>query len=631
MNSPGRASSADRWRLRLATALIVVPFIALIGLQGYQAVNQAPRAALRQRLVSHSIEVILTAQSLRSALQDAERGQRGYLLTGQPEYLAPYRAAIHEVAPLLRRLEDLTAGDPGQQRQIAGLSRPIRAELAELQRTVDTYRKEGFAAARDIVATNAGLDAMQSIQVGIDEVIAAESRQRAGRLAALIVQEHEAERTAVASAILVLVLMLSGLILALLSFRHGRHLQRQIQRQAESAARVNRQLEERNVELARAGELAREAKEEARRAERAKGRFLATASHDLRQPLQAISLLNGTLQRLVQDPQISEALRQQSGAIAGMSKLLNALLDISKLEAGVIEPEPKTFAVAGVIATMEREFRGIARNKGLELRVASCEACVRTDPALLEQILRNLVSNAIKYTSTGWVRLQAVADPPWVDFEVADTGIGIPADQLRLIGEEFYQIGVPSNSAREGYGLGLSIVRRLVKLLGIDLHISSQPRKGSVFSLRLRQSSDAPVLERPPPAVAGDLDRRSTGASILLVEDDPDVRNATRMLLRTEGYEVATAASVAEALQRLRESRRTDLLVTDFHLAAGETGVQVIARLRAELGAPLKAVLITGDTSSAVQEIAHDPILRIVSKPIQAETFLELLRDLLAA
>ncbi|HET9106806.1 MAG TPA: CHASE3 domain-containing protein [Steroidobacteraceae bacterium] len=629
--APSLSSAADRWRLWPAMALIIVPFLGLIGLQAYQVLSQSPRTALTEHLVSHNIEVILTSQSLRSAIQNAERGQRGYLITGETAYLAPYDSAILSVPPLLQRLEDLTASDPEQQRQIAVLVPQIDAKLAEIRNTIHVYRTAGFAAARRIVESNAGLTTMQSIEFEIDRMIVTETRHRSQRLAALAAQEHRVARTAIASALLVLLLMLSGLILTVLTFRRGRRLQQEIQRRAEEAARANSQLEERNMELARAGELARGAKEEARRAEQAKGRFLATASHDLRQPLQAVSLLNGTLRRMVKDPDVNEALRQQDEAIGVMSKLLNALLDISKLEAGVIEPQPRTIPVSQVLAAMELEFRSIAGNKGLDLQVVSCEACVRTDPGLLEQILRNLVSNAIKYTQSGSVRLCALADPPWVSIEISDTGIGIPADQLQLIGEEFYQIGVPSNSTRQGYGLGLSIVRRLIKLLALELRVTSEPGKGSTFSVRLQQTAAAPAQERPQAGPVVTREEPDVEASILLVEDDPDVRNATRMLLRTEGYQIKTAASVAEAVQSLRDERRTDLLVTDFHLAGGETGVQVISRLREELGATLKAILITGDTSSAVKELAHDPNLRILSKPVQAEAFLELVRNLLAA
>ena len=188
---------------------------------------------------------------------------------------------------------------------------------------------------------------------------------------------------------------------------------------------------------------------------------------------------------------IADALRQQDEAIGSISRLLNALLDISKLEAGAIIPQPGIFPVSQLLGRLKREFRGIASGKGLELEVKTCDALVCTDPALLEQTLRNLVSNAIKYTHEGSVRLHAVETPPWIDIEVIDTGVGIAADQLQLIGEEFYQIGVPSNSTREGYGLGLSIVRRIIKLLALQLQVRSEAGRGSVFSVRLRTSVEA--------------------------------------------------------------------------------------------------------------------------------------------
>jgi len=435
---------------------------------------------------------------------------------------------------------------------------------------------------------------------------------------------------AMASAGLASIVMLSGLIVAVLTLRRSRRLQWEILQRAEEAAHANRQLEQRNLELARAVELAREAKEEAWRAEQAKGRFLSTASHDLRQPLQAVSLLNGALRRVVGDPEIADALKQQDEAIGTMSRLLNALLDISKLESGGVKPEPAIVAVADLLAAMEREFRGIAETKGIELQLAACQAYVHTDPALLQQILRNLVSNAIKYTRKGWIRLAAVTDPPWVRIEVADSGIGIPSDQMRVIGQEFYQIGVPSNSTREGYGLGLSIVWRLVRLLGLELEASSEVGKGSTFSVRLRESI-APAAAPSMQFAAAAPERQTGRASILLVEDDPDVRNATRMLLRAAGYEVMAVGSLAEALQNLQNTQRIDLLITDFHLAAGETGVQVISRLRQQLDAALKAILITGDTSSAVKQLSQDSRLRLVSKPVQAEEFLKVVQQLLAA
>ena len=377
--------------------------------------------------------------------------------------------------------------------------------------------------------------------------------------------------------------------------------------------------------------IADEAREIADRANQGKSRFLATASHDLRQPLQTLALLNGALRRIDTDPDSSEALEQQEQAIGAMSRLLNALLDISKLESGAIKPEPTDFTVASVFEELRREFASLAANKGLRLEIETCQDCVHSDPSLVEQILRNLVSNAVKYTRQGWIRLRCLHEAALVRLEVIDTGIGIPADQIPFIYDEFYQVGVPTNSTREGYGLGLSIVQRLVKLLQLRLEVRSEVGKGSAFSLTVPASSDqaaaAPCETRTTtPASSA---RKLAKSRILLVEDDLAVRDATRLLLKVEGYEVVPVASLAEALRRTRELDGLDLLVTDYHLREGETGIQVITALREAVRTSLGAVLITGDTSTAIKELPVDPNLRVASKPIRAEELLSLIRDLL--
>ena len=613
-----------------AMALIVVPFLILIAMQGYEALSRSPRAVGHQQLVAHSFKVIVTLYSLRGALQDAERGQRGYLLTGQEAYLRPYDSAVGRVPRLLARFARLTAHDPEQRAALPSLTRTVNDKMSELRRTVTVYRGAGLQAAERIVRTNAGLNAMQSVEAQIDAMISRENELLALRLDKATAADRTVQEFALASTLLAAVLMMIGVTIAIANFRRGRQLQREIMHRAEDSARANRQLEDRNRELARAGELAREAREEAQRAERAKGRFLATASHDLRQPLQAVSLLNGAMRRRTTDPDLAEALTQQAEAVGTIGRLINALLDISKLESGVIKPEPRDFAVATLLTTMAREFHDVAASKGLHIQVETEEIVAYSDPALVEQLVRNLTSNAIKYTRTGGVRLRAAASPPWIHIEVIDSGVGIPADQIPLLGEEFYQVGVPSNSTREGYGLGMSIVRRLVKLLQIKLEIRSEVGHGSTFALRLPQGTDRAVASAPSAAAPLVREAHAAGGmQILLVEDDPDVRNATRMLLKTEGYAVITAATSDEALRRARECARLDLLVTDFHLGADVTGTQVIARLRAAHNTSLKAILITGDTSSAIKELAQDPHLRVLSKPVRAEDFLSLVREVL--
>jgi len=378
-----------------------------------------------------------------------------------------------------------------------------------------------------------------------------------------------------------------------------------------------------------AREIAIQASESADRSNQGKSRFLATASHDLRQPLQTLALLNGALRRIVTDPDAADALSHQEHAINAMSRLLNALLDISKLESGAIKPEPIDFMVTGLLEELRNEFASLAEKKGLELQIDTCFDWVYSDPSLVDQILRNLLSNAIKYTPTGWVRLRCLHEATSIRLEVLDSGVGIPEDKIPYIYDEFYQVGVPTNSARDGYGLGLSIVLRLVKLLKLKLDVSSTVGVGSTFSLTLPASAartaSISVESKRPPAHESQIGR----PRVLLVEDDPGVRRATKMLLMVEGYLVTALSSREEALQHVRENPGVDLLVTDYHLSDGETGTEVIAALREALGFPLKAVLMTGDTSAAIKELTGDPYLRMASKPVRAEELLTLLRALL--
>lgn len=379
-------------------------------------------------------------------------------------------------------------------------------------------------------------------------------------------------------------------------------------------------------ELKEARAAAIRARDEADRANEAKSRFVATASHDLRQPLQSLSLLNGALRRVVDDPAVVEAVEQQGHAVEAMSQLLNALLDIGKLESGAIRPEPADFVVAQLFEELRLEFANQAAGKGLELRIATPQLYAHSDPSLVGQILRNLVSNAIKYTRSGWVELRASECASGaVRVEVADTGIGIPADRLDHIYDEFYQVTVASNPVHEGYGLGLSIVKRLVTLLGLTMEVVSEVGHGSVFAFEL-PSGGVPAKKAPARTVAATAP--ASGVSILLVDDDCGVRNATSMLLRVEGYHVLSAGFLEEAMQKARENP-VDLLVTDYHLADGHTGLDVIAALRGIIGEGLKAVMVTGDTSSKIRDFAADPRIRLASKPVQADALLLSVRELL--
>jgi PAS domain S-box-containing protein len=373
------------------------------------------------------------------------------------------------------------------------------------------------------------------------------------------------------------------------------------------------------------------AREEAELANKGKSRFLATASHDLRQPLQAVALLNGTMRRMSLDQDLTEALVQQGQAIDAMSKLLNALLDISKLESGAVQPEISEFPVSQLCEQLLNEFMGPAADKGLRLKVQLADQPVQTDPSLVGQVLRNLLSNAIKYTREGHIELRCVPQQDVVRIEVADTGVGIAENELGPIFGEFYQIGIPTNTSRDGYGLGLSIVSRIVKLLDLQLQVRSEIGKGSTFTLVLPAgTSKAQITSVRAPGGKGEA-KKGRKPRVLLVEDDQAVLKATRMLLKVEGYEVTTASTVDEALNHANAHHDIELLVTDYHLAQGETGLQVISSMRTILGGDIKVILITGDTSSAVRDLNRDGPIRIASKPINADELVRLLNELVPA
>ena len=381
-----------------------------------------------------------------------------------------------------------------------------------------------------------------------------------------------------------------------------------------------------------ARELADQARESADRANQGKSRFLATASHDLRQPLQTLEFLTGTLRRLITDPSALEALSQQDQAISAMSRLLNALLDISKLESGAIRPEPTDFTVAAIFAELRLEFASIAANKGLRLEIEECDDAVYSDPSLVEQILRNLRLQRHQVYPRG---LGAIALPARGGLG-ADRGVSTRASA-------FPPSSCPTFTTSSTRWAYLPTARATAMDSGLrscsgwsscsPCSSTCAPRWDRVRHSRCccrratsaKRSSER-LRDRP-----FRVPRQIGAARVLLVEDNPAVRRATALLLDLEGYHVTAVASLQEALQHVQTSEGVDLLITDYHLNDGETGTQVIATLREILGVSLRAVLTTGDTSSAIKQLPRDPYLRITSKPIKAEELLTLLRSLLTA
>jgi two-component system, sensor histidine kinase len=372
----------------------------------------------------------------------------------------------------------------------------------------------------------------------------------------------------------------------------------------------------------------RAARTEADKANRAKSTFLATASHDLRQPLQTLMLLNSVLQKTSTDPLALTAVATQHEALSSMSELVNALLDISKLESGAIRPDITDCSVQAIFRHLRASFEELARSKGLAFVVDDCDDVVHTDRGLLEQIIQNLVANAIRYTREGMVRLRCLHENAFVRIEVMDTGIGIPLDQQDAIFDEFYQLGRAAGDKREGLGLGLAIVRRMARLLGHDIELTSAPGRGSCFAVTVPRGESAVVIK---PALKAPQSARASSGLIMLVDDDPAVSGATKMLLKVEGYEVLAAASLEETLVLLNDCQRVpDLIVSDFHLQASVSGIDVIGRVREVTGRSIPALLVTGDTSSyLVDEVERSGGCEVLSKPVVPTEFLERVSQLL--
>jgi PAS domain S-box-containing protein len=363
------------------------------------------------------------------------------------------------------------------------------------------------------------------------------------------------------------------------------------------------------------------AQQAAERANKANSAFLAAASHDLRQPVQALSLLNGALRRTVKNERALEMIENQEHSLTAMTNLLNSLLDISRLDAGAVTPEIEDFPMQRLIDRLSAEFARQAAHKGLEFSAESCEAVVRSDPNLLSEIIQNLISNAIRYTDKGAVHLRCVESNGRCSVEIKDTGIGIESDQLDAIFKEFHQVKTPGSN-KEGFGLGLAIVRRLADLLDHEIDVVSTPGSGSRFSLvvpTLNGEDAQPVSEE------SDAEPESHSASglIVLIEDDVNVANAWELLLEAEGYEVATGASVSEAKALIKHLPVAPaLLISDYHLLDGSTGVEAVIEIRKYFESDIPAFIVSGDTSKIVNEARLLENCTVMSKPVNTARLL---------
>jgi two-component system CheB/CheR fusion protein len=388
------------------------------------------------------------------------------------------------------------------------------------------------------------------------------------------------------------------------------------------------------TERRRAAEALRAAKREAELASVAKSRFLAAASHDLRQPLQTLILLQGLLAKRVVGEKKQKLVGSIDEALGAMTSMLNTLLDINRIEVGAVEAESVDFPVNKLLDRLRDELTYHAQASGLTLRVMPCARSIHSDPRLLEQMVRNLLSNALKYTPRGKVLVGCRPRGGQLRLEIWDTGIGIPTSELSAIFEEYHQLDNPARQRSHGLGLGLSIVKSLGDLLGHPVRVRSLQGKGSVFSIEVPQSASNAVTksaERPTGAERISEREAPRSHSILIIEDDPEIRAHLALYLGEEGFIATTAMDGPAALELAgKTSVRPDLVLADYNLPGGMNGVEVAQKLREQLQRQIPFIIVTGDISTdALRNIAlHDCVQ--FNKPVKLRELTQAIDKLLA-
>jgi signal transduction histidine kinase len=409
----------------------------------------------------------------------------------------------------------------------------------------------------------------------------------------------------------ILVITLTALVVQALFREHTLDL--------ESIGQANEALTERvrqrTAELQRTNEELMAARDTAEQANASKTRFLVAASHDLRQPLQAIMTHTDILGMHSNLPEITGNVEQLQIANRCMTRILDKLADISRIESGDVTTDISVFAVDSLLDELRQQHSQEAASKGLPLEITRCDRTIRSDYTLLLQILQNLISNAIRYTECGSITVECHSQDETLRIAVKDSGPGIREADKDIIFEEFYQLDNPARSRDRGMGMGLAIVRRLTSLLGLPLHLNSVPGQGSTFTI------DVPLAGKEP-VQTGNIGDAGTGApaaqraTVLLIDDEPAVLHSQEMLLQTMGFCVLSAADTDSA-RRLAGSGDSppDLIITDYRLPEGETGSELIEQLREESGWQCPAIILTGDMTLARSESEPASCL-LLKKPV---------------
>lgn len=359
-----------------------------------------------------------------------------------------------------------------------------------------------------------------------------------------------------------------------------------------------------------------EKKEQAEQANIAKSKFLAAASHDLRQPLHALSLFTAVLDESIQYPKVRKVVEQINSSVNALQNLFNALLDISRLEAGVMTVDKTDFRLQALFDKLENDFNPQASEKGLQILWSPCPHTVYSDPALLEQILNNYISNAIRYTQQGYIKINYEIQDDQIDIQVKDTGVGIEPKDQQAIYTEFHQLNNPERDRSKGLGLGLAIVERISGLLDQPINIESEPGHGSTFSIKVNLSQeDIPEHFNIQDTLVKQNDLPDT--TIVVIDDDISVREGTEALLQNWGYDGVIAANTEDAIAQLKTlQKKPHGIIADYRLRDGRTGIEAIQQLHKEYKSDIPALIVTGDIAAERLREVNSSGYQLLHKPV---------------
>jgi signal transduction histidine kinase/CheY-like chemotaxis protein len=564
-----------------ATA-IGLAFFAILFVLAFVWQSQTQQAVVRS--VELTRPARLQAAALSQALIDIETGQRGYLLTDDPTFLQPYNSGRRALFAEVQGLGNSAASNRHLANAVVRARASALTALAAIDGTLALRRNHRLSQseiARELSTSKPSMD--------IARADAAALTARVEHLIDIARTRNAASR----SAIYILGAALSALtIIAVLV--------------AGWALRKERQSYNATIDaLSDAREAAEMARAKAAASDLAKTRFLATASHDMRQPLHAITLYLSALDRRVETPDGRDILKKMERAAESMVSMFATLLDLARIQADVVEPEISDFQIHDVIDRLIVEHPG----RDVTAEYAAPALSVRTDPVLLERLLRNLISNGLKHGG-GAVRVVATPVSGHLQISVIDHGAGIAQEDQQRIFEEFVRL--EGKGSNEGLGLGLAIVQRIADLLGLSLTVQSQPQRGSTFSVLVPMAATAP--EHQPARV---VQTQLHGERVLLVDDDPNALEAVTAVVRDLGAQVRPCSDETSAQAALDEGFRPDLLVMDLRIDGRLRGIEIANRLRQRFDPPPPVVIVTGDTGADTLAFLKESGFPWLIKPVE--------------